>query len=179
MKLTIINQSIFDLEILSVTETDKDWKNYPNSLLDCDKDSIIHFTNSIKREDRIEIFNEVELEDKLYPVVTIDKDKKVLMQAFLNSNALKKTFENGYAHYYSRSRKSIWFKGESSGNTQKILKVEMQFNKNFFIYTVNQNLAACHEGYYSCYFRKITNEGNLLQIDNEKRFDSNSIYHKK
>jgi phosphoribosyl-AMP cyclohydrolase len=179
MNLTIIKQSITDLEILSVTESNEDWKQYPNSLLDCDKDSLIHFTDSVQKENRIEIFKEVELEDKLYPVVTLDKDNKVLMQAFLNAKALAKTFETGYAHYFSRSRNSIWFKGESSGNTQKIIKVEMQLNKNFFIYLVHQNLAACHEGYYSCYFRKITSDGNLLQIDNEKRFDSDSIYHKK
>lgn len=75
----------------------------------------------------------------LLPVVTVDLENRVLMQAFLNLEAISKMFETGFAVYFSRSRNKIWLKGESSDNRQKIEKVYYNRKEFFFVYVVSQN----------------------------------------
>lgn len=92
----------------------------------------------------------------LIPVVVQDLDTKVvLMQAYANEEALKLTIETGYAHYFSRSRKSIWKKGETSGNMQKIVKILVDCDGDCLLYLIKQSGVACHTGEYSCFFREI------------------------
>jgi phosphoribosyl-AMP cyclohydrolase len=92
----------------------------------------------------------------LIPVVVQDVDsKKVLMLAYANKEALQKTLRTGYAHYWSRSRRKLWMKGETSGHTQKIQKVTTDCDYDTLLYVVNQKGPACHTGEYTCFFNKI------------------------
>jgi len=92
----------------------------------------------------------------LLPVVVQDADsKEVLMQAYADKEALKLTEETGYAHYYSRSRKKIWKKGESSGNIQLIREIYLDCDGDCLLYLVEQTGPACHTGRRSCFYRKL------------------------
>jgi len=92
----------------------------------------------------------------LVPVIVQDViGKDVLMQAYLNEEALRLTLETGFAHYYSRSRKSIWKKGETSGHVQKIKKIYLDCDGDCLLYIVEQVGPACHTGKRSCFFNEI------------------------
>ncbi|TYB34368.1 MAG: phosphoribosyl-AMP cyclohydrolase [Flexistipes sinusarabici] len=92
----------------------------------------------------------------LLPVVVQDADnKEVLMQAYVNEEALRLTKETGYAHYYSRSRKKIWKKGETSGNIQFIREIYLDCDEDCLLYLVEQRGPACHTGRRSCFYRKL------------------------
>jgi phosphoribosyl-AMP cyclohydrolase len=97
----------------------------------------------------------LKFDDKgLVPVITQDvKTKEVLMLAYANEEALKKTLTSGYAHYWSRSRKRIWKKGESSGNVQRIVEIRVDCDCDAILYVVEQEGNACHTGNYTCFFR--------------------------
>ena len=76
----------------------------------------------------------------------------VLMQAYMNEEALNKTLETGYAHYYSRSRQCLWKKGETSGHVQKVLGVTFDCDRDCVLLSIEQTGAACHTGSRSCFF---------------------------
>jgi phosphoribosyl-AMP cyclohydrolase len=92
----------------------------------------------------------------LIPVVVQDAEsKEVLMMAYANEEALAKTLSTGYAHYWSRSRKKLWMKGETSGNTQKIKQVMTDCDYDTLLYVVDQKGPACHTGKYTCFHNKL------------------------
>lgn len=92
----------------------------------------------------------------LIPVITQDaKTKAVLMQAFANKEAVELTLKTKKATYWSRSRNEIWVKGETSGNTQKIISVSTDCDYDSLLYVVEQNGPACHTGEYSCFYNKL------------------------
>lgn len=92
----------------------------------------------------------------LIPVVVQDsKSKEVLMLAYANAEALKKTLSTGYAHYWSRSRGKLWMKGETSGHTQKIIDVSTDCDYDTLLYVVEQKGPACHTGEYTCFHNKL------------------------
>ena len=95
--------------------------------------------------------------DGLIPVITTDfKTKEVLMQGFMNSEALKKTIETKEAHYWSRSRKQIWHKGKTSGFVQKVKEVRIDDDQDSVWLVVDiGDGASCHVGYRSCFYRSI------------------------
>ena len=94
----------------------------------------------------------------LLPVIAQDQNTgAVLMLAYANLEAVKKTQESGYAHYWSRSRKALWKKGENSGHLQKIVEVLVDCDGDTVLYKVKQSGAACHTGATSCFFRKLPN----------------------
>lgn len=102
---------------------------------------------------------QLKFKDGLIPVVTQDVDtKEVLMLAYANKEAIEKTIETGYAHYWSRSRKKLWMKGETSGNTQKIVEIRVDCDNDALLYLVKQNGNACHTGNYSCFYRRLDYE---------------------
>ena len=93
----------------------------------------------------------------LVPVIVQEADtKEVLMQAYANKEAVELTLKDGYAYYYSRSRKSLWKKGETSGHLQKIVKVMIDCDGDCLLYIVHQTGPACHTGEKSCSFRELT-----------------------
>ena len=88
----------------------------------------------------------------LIPVVVQDAEsKEVLMLAYANEEALEKTLSTGYAHYWSRSRKKLWMKGETSGHTQKIKKVITDCDFDTLLYVVEQKGNVCHTGAPTCF----------------------------
>ena len=95
----------------------------------------------------------------LLPVIAQDHGSgRVLMMAYANLEAVRKTQETGYAHYWSRSRNTLWKKGESSGHVQQITEVLVDCDEDTLLYKVNQTGPACHTGAQSCFFRKLQTE---------------------
>ena len=92
----------------------------------------------------------------LLPVIAQDHGSgRVLMLAYENLEAVRKTQETGYAHYWSRSRDSLWKKGESSGHVQQITEVLVDCDEDTLLYKVSQTGPACHTGAKSCFFREL------------------------
>jgi len=92
----------------------------------------------------------------LLPVIVQDHGSgRVLMLAYANLEAVRKTQETGYAHYWSRSRNSLWKKGESSGHVQQITEVLVDCDEDTLLYKVSQTGPACHTGAKSCFFREL------------------------
>lgn len=92
----------------------------------------------------------------LVPVVAQDrKTKKVLMLAYANREALQLTIKTGFAHYYSRSRRRLWKKGEGSGHTQRVIRVSVDCDRDALVYEVDQKGPACHTGNETCFFTEI------------------------
>jgi phosphoribosyl-ATP pyrophosphohydrolase/phosphoribosyl-AMP cyclohydrolase len=115
----------------------------------------------------------------LAPVVVQDyKTKEVLMLAFMNQEALKLTLKTKIAHYYSRSKKRIWKKGESSENTQEIKEIFYDCDNDTLLLKVKQNGVACHTGAMSCFFNKVVNfEKELNDIEqNATKTNMNNVY---
>ncbi|HGJ67318.1 TPA: bifunctional phosphoribosyl-AMP cyclohydrolase/phosphoribosyl-ATP diphosphatase HisIE [bacterium] len=106
-------------------------------------------------------------EKGLIPAIVQDVNtKEVLMMAYMNEDSLNKTLETGRTCFWSRSRQKFWFKGESSGNIQKVKEIRYDCDADSLLILVEQIGAACHEGYPTCYFRTI--EGTLKS---EKSFE--------
>ncbi len=88
-------------------------------------------------------------------IVQEDGTGQVLMMAWMNEESLKKTLEEGRMTYFSRSRKSLWLKGETSGHFQKLLRLEIDCDGDTLLAHVIQTGAACHTGKKSCFYRGI------------------------
>ena len=114
----------------------------------------------------------------LVPVIVQDEaDGTVLMVAYMNELALAKTLETRKATYWSRSRSELWVKGESSGNAQEVRDIFYDCDSDTILIKVNQRGgAACHEGYRSCFFRRVTDDG--FEIVSERVFDPAKVYKK-
>ena len=114
----------------------------------------------------------------LVPAVIIDDSTgEVLMVAFMNEEAYQKTRETGYTHFFSRSRNTIWRKGEQSGNVQQVCDMFINCEENSLLISVVQHGgASCHEGYRSCYYRRILPDGSYETIM-ERVFDPQQVYH--
>ena len=102
---------------------------------------------------------------------------EVLMLAWMNAEALEKTIETGEAHYWSRSRGKLWMKGETSGHTQQVKAVYVDCDQDALVVEVVQRGAACHEGYRSCFYRRLGEDGDW-QVIAEKVFDPKDVYGK-
>jgi len=121
----------------------------------------------------------------LIPVITSDfKTRVILMHGYMNNLALKKTIETKEAHYWSRSRKSIWHKGQTSGFVQKVKEMRIDDDQDSIWLSVDiGDGASCHVGYRSCFYRsiplgKIKDTNSLKMKFNEKKkiFDPKKIY---
>ena len=95
---------------------------------------------------------------------------EILMLANMNREALIKTIETGKAHYWSTSRNQLWLKGESSGHFQEVHEILVDCDMDAIILKISQTGAACHEGYKSCFFRKLNTDNNI-NIDDLKDED--------
>lgn len=114
----------------------------------------------------------------LVPVIVQDyRTRDVLMVAYMNEEAWEKTQKTGKAHYYSRSRKGLWFKGEESGHFQEVKDAFIDCDNDTILLQVDQiGGAACHEGYRSCFFRRQDRDG--WKVIAERVFDPKEVYKK-
>ena len=114
----------------------------------------------------------------LLPAIAQDGDsKQVLMLAWMNREAYEETLRTGRAVYFSRSRNRLWRKGEESGNVQEVQAIYLDCDADTILLEVRQiGGAACHEGYASCFFRKVTPDG--LEVIGERLFDPAMVYKK-
>ena len=122
-------------------------------------------------------------ENGLIPVVTTDfSSGELLMQGYMNEEAFKKTISLGEAVYFSRSRKSLWHKGKTSGLIQKIKEIRIDDDQDCVWLRVDvQGGASCHVGYRSCFYRSIPLDNNNSKIilkfeEKEKVFDPDKVY---
>ena len=115
----------------------------------------------------------------LLPAIVQDSETdEVLMVAYMNREALELTVSSGKTHFYSRSRKKLWRKGETSGHVQTVEDVRTDCDADTILVKVKQEGAACHEGYRSCFFRK-TEDGSQWEVTDQKLFDPDEVYGKK
>lgn len=123
-------------------------------------------------------------DEGLIPVVTTDFETgELLMHGYMNAEALAKTIETGEAHYWSRSRRTLWHKGATSGLTQRVAEMRIDDDQDAVWLRVNVdgNGASCHVGYRSCFYRSVPTgsaEGppTLQYEETEKVFDPEDVY---
>ena len=115
-------------------------------------------------------------QDGLVPTIAQDHSTgEVLMLAYMNNESWKLTLETGIAHYWSRSRNTLWKKGESSGNVQEVREIRIDCDNDTVLLKVNQvGGAACHTGYRSCFFTRVDGEHTL--IAEKQVFDPDEVY---
>ena len=114
----------------------------------------------------------------LIPAVIVDaQSKAVLMVAYMNEIALLETVRTGKTHFWSRSRQKHWMKGESSGHTQEVKAVYADCDLDTVVIEVTQHGAACHDGYFSCFYRRLGPAGRW-EVVAEKVFEPASVYKK-
>ena len=101
---------------------------------------------------------------------------RVLMMAWMNLESLEKTLATGKMHYWSRSRQKLWFKGESSGHTQDVVRWYADCDKDCLLFEVKQTTGACHTGYESCFFQPYDMEGLPLSVGESPAFDAGKVY---
>jgi len=112
-----------------------------------------------------EILNQIKYnKEGLIPVIIQDeKTNQVLMLAYMNRESLEKTLEEGRTCFYSRSRRELWFKGSTSGNTQLVKKIILDCDNDTLLVFVEQKGVACHTGHYSCFYKEIKGD-NIEEI---------------
>ncbi len=113
---------------------------------------------------------------KLIPVIIQDfKSLKVLMLAYMNSEAFEKTVKENIVHFFSRSRNALWKKGEQSGNIQKVKRILFDCDDDTLVIQVEQiGDASCHTGHLSCFYREL--KGDSFEVVEPKIFDPNTVY---
>lgn len=115
----------------------------------------------------------------LITAIAIDATtREVLMLAHMNAEALSRTLETGEAHYYSRSRKALWRKGETSGEVQKIVEIRTDCDQDAILLVVEQTGrgAACHTGRVTCFYRRVATDGSLADTGVPQLFDPSDVY---
>lgn len=115
--------------------------------------------------------------DGLIPAIIQERGTgRVLMMAWMNRASLEKTLETRRTWFWSRSRKKFWMKGESSGHVQVVHRVSVDCDGDALLIEVEQNGAACHEGYRSCFFRSVDDSGMEWQVTEPRLQDPEAIY---
>ncbi|MCX7626188.1 MAG: phosphoribosyl-AMP cyclohydrolase [Candidatus Sumerlaeaceae bacterium] len=126
--------------------------------------------------DAAKLLERVKFDDRglIAAVVQDHETGEVLMVAWMNLDALKKTLEEERAWYWSRSRQKLWLKGESSGHIQTVKEVRLDCDGDAVVLKVSQEGGACHTGYRSCFYRKATEIGWVEE--GQRVFDPESVY---
>jgi phosphoribosyl-AMP cyclohydrolase len=119
-------------------------------------------------------------EDGLVPAIVQEQSSgRVLMLAWMNRAAIEKTIATGKTHFWSRSRKKFWMKGEESGHVQSVKDLAFDCDGDTLLIQVEQHGAACHEGYHSCFFRSVDGDGETDRITEGQLLKPEQIYGKK
>ncbi|MFN3567648.1 MAG: phosphoribosyl-AMP cyclohydrolase [Caldimicrobium sp.] len=115
----------------------------------------------------------------LLPVIIQDMETgKVLMLGFMNEEALSKTLSTGKVHFFSRSRQKLWMKGETSGHVMLVKEIYIDCDGDTLLIKVEPKGPVCHEGYSSCFYRKLLNSGEVVVIE-RRLIDPEVVYGKK
>lgn len=126
--------------------------------------------------------DDIKFDEKgLAPAICQDAETgEILMFAWMNRDSLEKTIETGVMTYWSRSRKKLWVKGETSGNTQTVKEIRVDCDADCLLFKVTPNGtgAACHEGYRSCFFSRLDSAGKEFTVVTEKVFNPEDVYGK-
>jgi len=124
------------------------------------------------------IFDEIKFDEKgLIPAVIFEEGiGRVLTLCYMNREAVEKTIETGYVHVFRRSRGKLMKKGETSGHTQEVKGIYIDCEGNSLLISVKQNVAGCHKGYMSCYFRRYDPSADSFEIVEERVFDPDKVY---
>jgi phosphoribosyl-AMP cyclohydrolase len=124
-------------------------------------------------------FSLLKFDDKgLIPAIIQDeKSGEVLTLCYMNREALEKTLSEGYVYVFRRSKGRLMKKGETSGCTQAVKAVRIDCEGNSILLSVDQNLAACHEGYFTCYFRQADKSGGIKTVG-KRLFNPDDVYKK-
>jgi len=113
----------------------------------------------------------------LIPAIIFDaRDNQPLTLCYLDRQALEKTIQSGMVHVFRRSRGRVMLKGETSGHTQRVVEILVDCEGNSLAIKVEQKVAACHAGYYSCYYRRYNPEADALETTAERVFDPEKVY---
>src|SRR6202451_1873251 len=114
--------------------------------------------------------------DGLLPaVIQEDAPGRVLMVGFMNEEAFRKTVETGFTTFYSRSRRKLWLKGETSGHRLIVKEISTDCDEDAVLIRVEaQGPGVCHEGYQSCFFRRLDN--GQWQVSEERVYDPKAVY---
>ncbi len=114
--------------------------------------------------------------DGLAPTVIVDSTSgDVLMVGFMNEEALTRTRDTGYVHFWSRSRQALWKKGETSGHIQEVEHIFVNCERNSLLVEVNQTGAVCHDGYPTCFYRHLESDNSLTTV-RDRWFDPADVY---
>jgi phosphoribosyl-AMP cyclohydrolase len=135
----------------------------------------------IDREEGLVLQPKFDASGLLTCVATDATTGEVLMVAHMNEEALSKTIASGEAWYFSRSRSALWRKGETSGQTQRVVEMRIDCDQDAVWIRVEQQGAACHTGRKSCFYRKVDgSEGKarLVPVDAARLFDPGAVYRK-
>jgi phosphoribosyl-AMP cyclohydrolase len=117
--------------------------------------------------------------DGLVPAIAQDAETgKILMLAYMNRESLQITLEERKMCYWSRSRKELWRKGATSGNTQDVKEILIDCDSDALVFKIMQKGGACHTGYESCFFRKVEDDLSFAIVD-KMTFDAQEAYRKK
>ena len=128
-----------------------------------------------------EIFSKIKSQLKfdvqgLIPAIIQDqKTQKVLTLCYMNETALRATLENGYIYLFRRSQNKLMKKGETSGHTQEVKEFRLDCEGKSLLFVIDQKVAGCHKGYFSCYFEKIESDSRRIIAD-ERVFDPEKVY---
>ncbi len=119
---------------------------------------------------------ELKYRDGLIPAVIQDRrNGKVLMLGYMNDAAFLKTLESGFVTFFSRSRQKLWTKGETSGHRLKVREIRVDCDQDALLVQADlTGPGCCHMGYRSCFFRKLTSEGEEIIL--EREFDPEKVY---
>jgi len=118
--------------------------------------------------------------DGLIPAIIQEQSTgRVLMMAWMNRASIEKTLATGKTHFWSRSRQKFWMKGESSGHTQQVKDFAFDCDGDTLLLQVEQIGAACHEGYKSCFFRSVVEDGENVKTTESQLETPEQIYGKK
>ena len=102
----------------------------------------------------------------LIPAIIQDqKTQKVLTLCYMNDTALKATLEKGFIYLFRRSQNKLMMKGETSGHTQAVKEFRVDCEGKSLLFVIEQKVAGCHKGYFSCYFEKVQADGNRTVTD--------------
>ena len=119
-------------------------------------------------------------EDGLIPAIIQEAGTgRVLMMAWMNRASLESTIKTGKTHFWSRSRKKFWMKGEESGHTQTVRDLAFDCDGDTLLIQVEQVGAACHEGFKSCFFRSVEKDGENFRTTEAQLQRPEDIYKKK